>query len=106
MSRPNDPCPELEQLTDAALDGTCDPAQAERLRERLRTDPAALAAYLDQVRLHALLQWRHGRARREVPPAPEGTDVGGAAKAVARPLRIDRWRRRAVAAAVLLTAAL
>ena len=56
----SEPLPELEALIDGALDG--DAAAAARLRERLHHDPAALAEYAAQMRLHALLTWKHGRA--------------------------------------------
>src|SRR4051794_11427264 len=68
----------IETLIDAVIDGRCDEAGLRRLAELLRDDPIAREAYLDQMRMHALLDWRHGRA---------GMPVDGA--------RPDRPRRSA-----------
>ena len=57
MIDPDDP---IATLIDAVIDGRCD---EKRLREfeSLMRDPRIRSAYLDQMRMHALLQWRHGR---------------------------------------------
>jgi hypothetical protein len=78
----SEPLPELEALIDGALDG--DAAAAARLRERLHHDPAALAEYAAQMRLHALLTWKHGRASTApVRPAMAARRWMGIAAAVA-----------------------
>jgi ferric-dicitrate binding protein FerR (iron transport regulator) len=51
----------IESLIDAVIDGRCDEAGLRRLAELVRDDPRAREAYLDQMRMHALLEWRHGR---------------------------------------------
>jgi hypothetical protein len=51
----------IESLIDAVIDGRCDEAGLRRLAELVRDDPAARRAYLAQMRMHALLDWRHGR---------------------------------------------
>src|SRR5215471_12029643 len=51
----------IESLIDAVIDGRCDEAGLRRLAELVRDDPKAREAYLDQMRMHALLDWRHGR---------------------------------------------
>jgi hypothetical protein len=51
----------IESLIDAVIDGRCDEAGLRRLADLVRDDPRARQAYLDQMRMHALLEWRHGR---------------------------------------------
>jgi FecR protein len=51
----------LESLIDAVIDGRCDEPGLRRFSELVRDDPRARAAYLDQIRMHALLEWRHGQ---------------------------------------------
>lgn len=53
--------PELERLTAEHLEGTLDEAGLRRLEERLEADPAARAAFADQVQVHHRL----GRAYRD-----------------------------------------
>jgi hypothetical protein len=50
----------IETLIDAFIDGTCDEEDRHRLEVLLR-DPQVRSDYLDQMGVHALLQWRHGR---------------------------------------------
>ena len=51
---------QIETLLDAVIDGQCDDEQLRRF-ELLVRNPGIRAAYLSQMRIHALLQWRHGR---------------------------------------------
>jgi ferric-dicitrate binding protein FerR (iron transport regulator) len=57
---------EIESLIDAVIDGTCDEADRRRLEQLVRDDPRVREAYLDQIRVHALLEWRHGRVEPRV----------------------------------------
>jgi hypothetical protein len=57
---------QIESLLDAVIDGQCDEDQLRKF-ESLIHDPAIRTAYLKQMRMHALLQWRHGR----LGPRPE-----------------------------------
>jgi ferric-dicitrate binding protein FerR (iron transport regulator) len=50
----------IETLVDALIEGRCDEAGLRRLETLVRDDPKARDAYLDQMRMHALLEWRHG----------------------------------------------
>lgn len=67
---PFDPRAELERLVSTALDGAASPAEGGgdvgRLQTLLAEDPATLEAYLDQMQMHALLQWRYGQVRPSV----------------------------------------
>jgi hypothetical protein len=91
---------EIESLFDAVVDGRCDEAGLRRFEELVRDDPKAREAYLEQMRMHALLEWRFGRAG-----APDdGVNVG-----------VDRgrgrwwgpgWPRWALAALVLVAVGL
>ena len=65
----------IETLIDAVIDGRCDEAGLRRLAELLRDGPVAREAYLDQMRMHALLDWRHGRAGMPVDRAPARYDA-------------------------------
>src|SRR5262249_58731585 len=56
----------IESLVDAVIDGRCDEAGLRRFEELVRNDPRAREAYLDQMRMHALLEWRHGRGGSHV----------------------------------------
>lgn len=80
------------------LDGIADPAAVRRFEERLRSEPAALEAYLQQMRMHALLQWRYGQA-----------NVGGPVRLPQAIPRPSPWRLRSAgrlaAAAVLVIGA-
>jgi hypothetical protein len=51
----------IELLIDAVIDGQCDPAGLRQFEELVRDDPCAREMYLDQIRIHALLEWHHGR---------------------------------------------
>lgn len=68
---------EIEGLIDAVIEGRCDEATLRRFEIRLRNDPAARRAYLDQMRVHALLEWQHGRVEPPVGGAPPGTGGRG-----------------------------
>ena len=49
----------LTVLLSALLDGSITPQDHDALADRLRTDPAARAAYHDAVELQSLLRWQH-----------------------------------------------
>jgi ferric-dicitrate binding protein FerR (iron transport regulator) len=69
----------LDSLIDAVIDGRCDEETLRRFEALVRDDPRARGAYLEQVRMHALLEWRHGRV---------GLQIEGA-----EPDRVPWWRR-------------
>lgn len=50
----------IESLIDAVIDGRCGEDEARRFEELVRDDPRAREEYLEQIRMHALLEWRHG----------------------------------------------
>lgn len=81
----SEPIPELEALIDGGGDG--DATAASRLRERLRDDPAAIAEYAAQMRMHALLTWKHG---------------GASVKPVRPAVAARRWMGIAAAAAAII----
>ena len=58
VSRPS-PTPELESLLIACIEGGCDEAQSRRMVELVGEDPAMLIAYVESMRIHAMLQWRY-----------------------------------------------
>lgn len=58
------------ELLQALLDGTLSDEDRAALNERLRSDPAARAEYAQQMKLHALLQWRTGSVAALVPKVP------------------------------------
>ncbi len=98
--------PEIEDLIDAVLEGKATAEQVQRLRPLLRDDPAALEAYVDQARMHALLLWRHGQAGPAV--VPEEPVAAPTIMQIEPPPRRWRigWRRLAVAAVMLLSVGL
>lgn len=83
------------------LDGTADAARNRKLADLLRTRPDLQAEYLDQLQMHALLQWRGGRAAPV--PIQAWEKVPLAASVPSMPSR--RRLRRGMAAALFLTAA-
>ena len=52
------------------LDGTLSDEERSALNERLRGDPAARAEFAQQMKLHALLQWRTGNVAAIAPKVP------------------------------------
>ena len=50
----------IESLIDAVIDGRCGEADRRRFETLVRDDPWIRCAYLDQMHMHALLEWRHG----------------------------------------------
>jgi len=82
---------QIESLLDAIIDGRCDEEQLRRF-ESLMRDPRIRTAYLEQIRMHALLQWRHGR----IGSHPETSEP--------RPVRhrSHGWSRRGIAAVLLI----
>ena len=58
------------ELFQALLDGTLSDEERAALNERLRDDPAARAAFAQQMKLHALLQWRTGSVAAIAPKVP------------------------------------
>jgi ferric-dicitrate binding protein FerR (iron transport regulator) len=62
----------IESLLDAVIDGQCDEAQARHFEALLSADPEVRAAYLDQIRIHALLEWHHGRVEGQFETSSAG----------------------------------
>lgn len=56
----------IESLIDAVIDGRCDDEGKRRLEGLVRDDPKIREAYLEQIRMHALLEWRHGQVEPNV----------------------------------------
>ncbi len=48
-------------MLDAVIDRRCDEETLRRFEGLVRDDLRVREAYLEQVRMHALLEWRHGR---------------------------------------------
>lgn len=82
-------------------DGELSPTERAALNEALRHDPAALAAYCDQMRMDALLTWRTGKA---VPSATSTTEK--AKSGTRRHFLVPSWARWAAALLVLAGAAI
>ncbi len=90
---------ELEQLLAEMFDRPPDAARNEKLQSLLHAHPELQGPYLEQMQLHAMLQWRSGRGtaatqlRSDTEPAAAASQGRG-------------WRsRRALAAVLLFTAA-
>ena len=99
-----EPRAELERLLGDLLDGPPDVSRNERLDALLRAHPELHGDYLDHLQLHALLQWRAGKAPPQTIPAPQSD------KATPLPVPVSasapRWRTaRRLAAALLVLAA-
>lgn len=58
------------ELIQSLLDGTLSDEDRAALNERLRTDPTARADFAQQMKLHALLQWRTGSVVVDTPKVP------------------------------------
>ena len=56
----------IESLIDAVIDGRCGEADRRRFETLVRDDPWIRRAYLDQMHMHALLEWRHGQVESAV----------------------------------------
>jgi hypothetical protein len=86
---------ELERLLETVLEGRATEAELARFHELLRADPGLVAAYVEQMRVHALLEWRGGRAAAALESAAP-TSV---------PFRRSQghWRRWVAAALLLLS---
>lgn len=93
----------LQQLCHALLEGTASEPDRAELEQLLRQDDAALRDYVDQVSMHALLLWHHGRVPAEVPVTKTAGETGPAEKIV--PLWHRRWRPVALAAAAVVVIA-
>lgn len=89
---------EMESLVDPLVEEGLDPARARQLESLLRDDPVAQAAYVEQVRLHALLEWRSGRVRARAPDAPAPWRIS---RALDRAPVMRRWRWSAAALVLL-----
>ena len=71
MSGSQTPDAELRALVNGLSDGLLDDEQEARLAERLRSEPADRAYYLDSLVLSSTLQWEYGAAAIE--PASDGS---------------------------------
>lgn len=58
------------ELIQSLLEGTLSEEDRDAINERLRTDPTARADFAQQMKLHALLQWRTGSVAVATPKAP------------------------------------
>jgi ferric-dicitrate binding protein FerR (iron transport regulator) len=63
---------EIEALIGAVIDGRCDESEVRRFEALMRAEPGVRAAYLDQVRVHAMLEWHHGRVGGHLDPVGPG----------------------------------
>jgi hypothetical protein len=75
---------QIETLLDDVIDGRCDEKQLRRFESLVR-NPGIRAAYLEQMRMHALLQWRHGRIGSRLD--------GNAPRPINRWAHVWCWRR-------------
>jgi hypothetical protein len=88
MNHRDDP---IEWLIAAVIDGRCDEAGLHRLAELVRDDPRARAAYVDQMRMHALLNWRHGRVGMTADGRRPAADGSGSAGVTGASRRSSCW---------------
>ncbi len=65
---------EIESLLDRVIDGSCDEKNLCRFEALVRDNPRARTAYLEQMRVHALLEWQHGQVELRIEPAAAGAD--------------------------------
>lgn len=95
---------ELECLLAEQFDGPPDATRNQRLDDLLRAHPELQEDYLDYLQLHALLQWRAGKALPQTTPAPTSTPEAPLPVPVSA--SAPRWRTaRGLAAALLVLAA-
>lgn len=96
--------PSDAELFEAAIRGDATPAQIATLQQKLGNSPTAIEAYLDQIQIHALLEWRNGRVTFEAPRNESAVPLQPEARAI----RIRQfWRRPtiwAAAASILILA--
>ena len=59
---------DLQPLLMEMFDGTLDPNAADKLQQRLRTDPDAMSFYIDFCEMHAALAWEHGQIVADITP--------------------------------------
>lgn len=93
--------PTFEALMQQALEGSLTEFQWRQLQNFLRSDPRALESYCQQMRIHALLAWRCGKAAKLEMKEP--------ASVIAMPTekrKIIRWLGTAAAMAALIWAGL
>ena len=53
------PSHELESLLIACIEDVCDRQQVKRIEKAVDEDPATLIAYVNEMRMHTMLQWRY-----------------------------------------------
>lgn len=82
----------FRQLCQLQMEGLVSEAERTELAGRLRRDPAELRAYVDQMRLHALLTWQHGGSRASAGASPARRNLA----------RHARWSLFATAIAAVL----
>ena len=93
-----DPRSELEQILADLFDQAPDEARAQKLRDLLKAHPELQEVYVEQMQLHALLQWRGGKAG---PPDTRPAEVSKAT-----PASRSIWSSRgALTAALIFTVA-
>ncbi len=95
---------EFATVIEAVLEGKSPASGQEALVEHLRSDPAAVADYVGQMRLHALLEWRQGNvASQELPATPTRIQATPTEVQVT-PHRKVRWLAWSALAATILIA--
>ncbi|MSQ93479.1 MAG: hypothetical protein EXR98_02860 [Gemmataceae bacterium] len=95
---------ELEQLLADVFDNPPDEMRNQKLREMLHAHPELQEPYLEQVHLHALLQWRGGVAVPKDLPRHETEKAVPAPAANALPTRGWTARRGLTAALLFMVA--
>ena len=67
----------FQRLCQAQIEGVASMPEQKELRESLNGSEAARRSYTEQMRIHALLSWQHGRATGLLPEAVPAQKVNG-----------------------------
>lgn len=90
----------FEHLCQAQIEGQATQAERGELAAILAQNEAALRAYLDQMRIHSMLAWQHGRSQMAQEPAPIQAQVPAPVRSILRPVLPRAWAAMAAALAI------
>jgi ferric-dicitrate binding protein FerR (iron transport regulator) len=82
----------FQRLCQAYIEGTATREEQEQFAALLNSSESARTSYVEQMRIHAMLIWQHGRSAAFAPEIREEHKI----------IPFPRWRRTAMAAAAAL----